>query len=165
MKKVKSKSELDNKLKELKKAFEGPATINGSIGDLKKWFKDKFNEDIVQIGDKLIYDLNALFYMSPMIHKEFNDDPIQPITITYKRLDIIFFTYDKHPEWGEKYTMYDSDWSKWLYPKEIKQSILWKHKEYLREKDPNEYYLQVNLFDINSDLVNYIKDIDFSDYE
>ena len=103
--------------------------------------------------------------MSPKIKKQFNNDPIQPITITYKRLDIIFFTYDKHPELGENYTTWGADWMKWLYPTEVKQSVLWANKTYLKEKNPNEYYIQVNSYDLKNKYGKLIKDIDFNDYE
>ena len=161
---MKTKEELDYKLQELKDAFGDHALTNGSIGDLRKWFKNYFNTSIVKVGDKLTFDFSGLFRMAPAIKKKFNDDPIQPITVTYLRADIIFYTYDKHPELGEVYIMWDADWTKYLYPQEIKQSELWKNKEYLFHKNPDEYYLQVNLFDIDSKYVNYIKNIDFSGY-
>lgn len=159
----KSKVELDNKLNELRKVFKEP-TINSNIADLRDWFKDNFNTDIIKVGSKLTYDFTTLFNITSEYRSKFNGDPIQPITVTYLRCDIIFFIYDKHPEFGENYTMWDADWMRWLYPVEIKQSILWKNKEYLRKKDPNEYYLQINLINIDSKLCNYIRDIDFSDY-
>ena len=161
---MKTKAELDNKLQELKNMFGENALSNGSIADLRKWFKNYFNKDIVKVRDKLTFDFSGLFKMVPETKKKFNDDPIQPITVTYLRADIIFYTYDKHPEFGELYIMWDVDWTKYLYPQEIKQSELWKNKEYLFHKNPDEYYLQVNLFDIDSKYVNYIKDIDFSGY-
>ena len=161
---MKTKAELDNKLQELKNMFGENALSNGSIADLRKWFKNYFNKDIVKVGDKLTFDFSGLFKMVPETKKKFNDDPIQPITVTYLRADIIFYTYDKHPELGEVYIMWDADWTKYLYPNEIKQSELWKNKEYLFHENPDEYYLQVNLFDIDSKYVNYIKNIDFSGY-
>ena len=162
---IKTRTELDKQLKMLIETFSTNIMTNGNINDLRKWFKDKFNEDIVQVGDKLTFDFHSLFYMSPKWRNKFKGDPIQPITVTYKRVDIIFYTYDKHPEFGEEYIMWDADWTKWLYPNEIKQSVLWKHKESLKKRNPNEYYLQVHMFDIEPKYVNYIKDIDFSDYK
>lgn len=161
---ISSKSELDKKLNELRKMFGENSLSEGSIADLKKKFKDNFNKDIIKIGYKLTYDFNTLFNNVPSLKKNFNGDPIQPITVTYLRCDIIFFIYDNHPELGENYITFDDSWMKWLYPNEIKQSELWKHKEYLLFDNPNEYYLQVNLFDIKSTFVKYIKDIDFSGY-
>jgi len=165
MKKIKSKAELDKQLEMLTRTFSDNILSKGNIADLREWFKDNFNEDIVQVGDKLTFDFHALFNIVPAIRKKFKNKPIQPITVTYKRSDIIFYTYDNLPELGEEYIMWSSDWTKWLYPNKIKQSVLWKHKESLKEKNPNEYYLQVNLFNIDNKYVNYIKDIDFSDYE
>lgn len=164
MKRIKTRQQLDNQIENLKKTF-GNLLFASNIQDIKKFFKDNFNEEIIQVGDKLIFDLNTIFRMSSKLRKEYKDDPIQPITVTYKRLDIIFFTYDKHPEWGEKYIMWDADWMKWLYPTEVKQSVLWAKKSSLKEKDPNEYYVQVNSFDFNNKYTTLIKDIDFSDYE
>jgi hypothetical protein len=162
---MKTRKELDNQIAELKKTFGNSTLSMGSVGDLKEWFKDNFNKDIIKVGDKLTYNFDFLFHRVPKYRKKFNGDPIQPITITYLRCDIIFFTYDKHPEFGENYIMWDDGWMRWLYPTEVKQSVLWKAKEYLKEKNPNEYYIQVNLFDIDDKYVNYIKDIDFSNYE
>lgn len=165
MKKIKSKAELDKKLEMFTRIFSDNILSKGNIADLREWFKENFNEDIVQVGDKLTFDFHALFNIVPDIRKKFKNKPIQPITVTYKRADIIFYTYDNLPELGEEYIMWSSDWTRWLYPNEIKQSVLWKHKESLKEKNPNEYYLQVNLFNIDDKFVNYIKDIDFSDYK
>lgn len=165
MKKIKSKAELDKQLEMLTQAFPDNILSKGNIADLREWFKENFNEDIVQVGDKLTFDFHSLFNIVPNIRKKFKNKPIQPITVTYKRADIIFYTYDNLPELGEEYIIWDSDWTKWLYPNEIKQSVLWKHKESLKEKNPNEYYLQVNLFNIDNKFVNYIKDIDFSNYK
>ena len=47
----------------------------------------------------------------------------------------------------------------------VKQSVLWAKKSSLKEKDPNEYYIQVNSFDFNNKYTTLIKDIDFSDYK
>ena len=162
--KIKSKEQLDTQIKLLKQTF-GDLLQASNLSDIQKFFKDNFNEDIVQAGDKLIYDFAALFNIVPEMRRKFNGDNIQPITITYKRLDIIFFTYDKHPELGEQYITLTSDWMKWLFPVEVKQSILWAKKASLREKNPNEYYIQVNSFEINNKYTKLIKDIDFSEYK
>lgn len=163
MKKLKTREQLDNQIKLLQDTF-GDLLFASNLEDLQKFFKDNFNRDIVQIGDKLIFDFNSLFRMSSKISKEFKNDPIQPITVTYRRLDIIFFTYDKHPEFGEKYITWDADWMKHLYPVEVRQSVLWDKKSSLRERDQNEYYIQVNSFDFKNKYTKLIKDIDFSDY-
>ena len=57
---MKTKAELDNKLQELKDAFGEHALTNGSIGDLRKWFKNYFNTGIVKVGDKLTFDFSGL---------------------------------------------------------------------------------------------------------
>lgn len=159
----KTKEQLDAQIEELRNTF-GNLLFASNMRDLQKLFKDKFNRGIVQIGDHLVFDFKSLFGISPKIRKQFKNDPIQSITVTYLRLDIIFFVYDKHPEMGEQYIMWDADWMKWLYPIEIKQSILFANKAYLKEKNPNEYYIQVNSFDFNNKYTTLIKDIDFSEY-
>lgn len=151
------KEELNKSLIELRNFF-GKDISNGSISDLEKFFKTHFNRNIIQVGDKLTFDFNTLFFIAPEMREEFKNDPIQPITVTYLRSDIIFYTYDKNQK-EEHYIIWGSDWMKWLYPKEIKQSVLFKRKKHLLKKNPGEYYLQVNLFDISNEYVNYIKDI------
>ena len=164
MKKIKTRLQLDNHIETLKQTF-GDLLFASNIKDIRKFFKDNFNEEIIQIGDKLVFDLTPIFNISSKLKKEYNNDPIQPITITYKRLNIIFFTYDKLPEKGEQYITWDADWMKFLYPTKVKQSVLWTKKSSLKEKDPNEYYIQVNSFDFNNKYTTLIKDIDFSDYK
>ncbi len=161
---MKTKAQLDKQIEELRNAF-GNLLYASNIEELQKFFKNYFNKDIIQVGDHLIYDFTTLFNMSPKVRKQFNNDPIQSITVTYKRLDLIFFTYDKHPDLGENYITWDSDWMKYLYPIEVKQSVLWANKAYLKEKNPDEYYIQVNSFDLNNKYGKLIKDIDFSDYK
>ena len=116
MKKGISKEELDKKLESIK---EMVGTMSPDLAELQRFFKDKFNPDIIKAGDKAIYDLRGVFNISPEIRKKFKKDPIQPITITYIRSGVIFFTYDKLPKNPEEWTTYDADASKWLYPKEL----------------------------------------------
>lgn len=161
---MKTKAQLDNQIELLKKTF-GDLMFASDIASIRKFFKDNFNEDIIQIGDKLVFDFTALFGMSPKIKKTFKDDPVQPITVTYKRLDLIFYTYDKHHEMGEQYIVRDADWTQHLYPTEVKQSVLWAKKASLKDRDRDEYYVQVNSFELKSKYTKLIKDIDFSDYK
>ena len=157
MKAKKSKEELDKKVKDIQEFFgEQPADLMS----LQKFFKDKFNPDIIKVGSKAIYDLHFLFNISSEIRKKFKKDPIQPITVTYIRSGVIFFTYDKHPEYPEEWTLYDADASKWLYLSEIKLSELWKNKEFLKEKDFNEWYIQVHSFKVDEKFTKLINDIE-----
>lgn len=150
--------ERDNQVKVIKDVV---GKIDPNLKELQKFFKNNFNQGIIKIGDHAIYDLNTIFYTSPQIKKKFKDDPIQPITITYIRLDVIFFIWDKHPEFGEEYTMYSADWSKYLYLKEIKLSELWKNKEYLNEKDYDEWYIQTKSAEFDTKYTNIINDIKY----
>lgn len=159
---MKNHIELDNKVNELRK-YLNFEPVDPNLGAIKNFFKDRFNPDIVHVGDKATFIFQTLFRMSSKLRKEFNNDPVQPITITYRRLDLIFYTYDKHPEKGEQYLDFNSDWTKYIYLSEIKMSELWLGKKYLLEQDPDEYYVQVNLFQLKDNkFTKYIKDIDFS---
>lgn len=152
-----SKEELDNKIKGLKEAFN--VSYDTNLMEFQNVFKDNFNPNIIKVGDKATYYLKSVFYMSPEIKRRFKGDPVQPITITYIRQDVIFFTWDKHPEFGEEYTMYSADWSKWLYPAEIKLSELWKKKSYLKETDYDEWYIQTHTFEFKSEHTKIINDL------
>lgn len=151
------KKDLDNKVQYIKSLV---SPIDSNVKEIMGFFKDKFNYDIVKIGDHATYDLHSIFFVSPKVKKRFKNDPIQPITITYIRQDVIFFTWDKHPEFGEEYTMYDADWSKCLYPKEIKLSELWKNKEALKEKDYDEWYIQTRSAEFSSLYTKVLDDLD-----
>ena len=151
--------ERDNQVKTIKE-FVGK--IDPNLKELQRIFKNKFNPHILMAGDKAIYDLDTVFSQSIKTKKRFKNDPIQPITITYIRQDVIFFTWDKHPEFGEEYTMYDADWSKFLYLKEIKLSELWEKKLYLKEKDYDEWYIQVNSCQFTSKYTKMINNIPMS---
>ena len=159
MTKIKSKEELDKKVKELQEYFN--VSHDSNLAEIQKVFKDKFNQDILKVGDHATFYLKAVFNMAPETRKKFKNDPIQPITITYIRQDVIFFTWDKHPEYNEEYTMYGADWSKWLYPAEIKLSELFKNKEYLKEKDYNEWYVQTHIMKFDSKFTKIINDIEY----
>ena len=57
--------------------------------------------------------------------------------------------------------MYDADWSKWLYLNEIKLSELWKNKEYLKEKDYDEWYIETKSMEFKSEHTKIIDDIQY----
>lgn len=57
--------------------------------------------------------------------------------------------------------MYSADWSKYLYLKEIKLSELWKNKEYLNEKDYDEWYIQTKSAEFDTNYTNIIDDIKY----
>ena len=87
--KLKTKEQLDNQIELLKKTF-GDLLQSSNLQELQDFFKDNFNEEIVQVGDKMIFDFTALFNIVPEMRKKFKGDKIQPISVTYKRLDLIF---------------------------------------------------------------------------
>ena len=151
-----TQEERDNQVRTIKE-FVGKT--NPNLKELQRFFKDNFNPDIFKNGDQATYDLNSVFFASPKVKKRFKSDPIQPITITYIRLDVIFFTWDKHPEFGEEYTMYSADWSKFLYLKEIRLSELWKNKLYLKEKDYDEWFIQTHSVEFDTKFTEIINDL------
>ena len=160
---MKTRSELDSKVKELKEHFGNDICLNGNVYDLEKFFDRKFNYKIIKRGTRGVFDFTKLMKSVPEISRMFNDDPIQPFTVTYVRQDIIFYKLDKNPK-EEKYIQFGAAWTHVMYLNEIKQSELFKKKEYLKKKDPEEWYIQVNLFDIKNKYTTYIRDIDFNDY-
>ena len=147
---------IKNKTAELKKII---GRQKADLASLQNFFKKYFNEDIVKVGSKGSFNFRVLFQLNSDYKKLFRNKPIQPITVTYIRCDIIFYTYDLHPEMGEQYITFGSDWAKWFYLNEIKQSELWKNKQYLLEKNPNEYYVQVGSFEVEEKFTKLIKDI------
>ena len=125
-----TKEELNKKLEELRSCF-GALTVKPTLGDLMAFFKESFNKDIVKVGDRLIFDFTQLFFMGGNkgeLYKRFKGEPIQPITVTYIRGSVIFYTYDSEKNGNEEYMDYNSDWNKYLYLTTIKQSELFKNK-------------------------------------
>lgn len=155
---MKTKEELDSKIKEIKDFFGDVTDLNGSISDLRKFFRKYFNNKIIHKGSHGVFDFTSLMSFSKELYKMFNGDPIQPFTVTYIRCDIVFYKYDKAPK-EEHYIEMDAPWMNVMYLDEIKQSELFKKKEFLKKKNPDEWYIQVKLFDIKNKYTKYIKDI------
>lgn len=161
--KRKTKEELNKKLEELRSCF-GALTVKPTLGDLMAFFKESFNKDIVKVGDRLIFDFTQLFFMAGNkgeLYKRFKGKPIQPITVTYIRGSVIFYTYDSEKDGKEEYIDYNSNCNKYLYLTSIKQSELFKNKLFLKEKDFDEFYLQVNFLEINDERCKYIRDLNY----
>lgn len=153
---MKTEQELNEKIKDLKESFD--PILKPSMNDMQKWFKKEYN-DIFYEGRKCLINLRT-FFNGPngsLWRKRFNNEPIQPVTITYRRCDLVFFTYDKYPTYKEEYFIHDgnSTWTRNFYPREIKASELFKNKMYLLKENPNELYLQVNVLTIG-DLYGWI---------
>ena len=158
-----TKEELNKKLEELRSCL-GALTVKPTLGDLMAFFKESFNKDIVKVGDRLVFDFTQLFFMTGNkgeLYKRFKGKPIQPITVTYIRGSVIFYTYDSEKDGKEEYMDYNSDCNKYLLLTSIKQSELFKNKMFLKEKDFDEFYLQVNFFEINDERFKYIRDLNY----
>ena len=71
MKNRKTRLQLNNQIENLKQTF-GDLLFASNIKDIRKFFKDNFNEEIIQVGDKLVFDLTAIFNISFFIIIEVN---------------------------------------------------------------------------------------------
>jgi len=145
-----NKEELDKKLAEIHEAIGGKATVDVSYGDLEKFFKKSFNDEMFAVGRKVIIDLSMQMKWASnkaWWRKRFKNNPYQPVTITYRRLDLIFYTYDNFPEYEEEYISTNGDNTNKFYIADVKVSEIFKGKEYLKETKPNEWYLQTHLVD------------------
>lgn len=163
MKIKKSKKELDKQIKELKKHFGEQTHIECSLYNLMNFFKKSYNKQLFKKGDKCWLNLKSLCKTSQEYKKIFGNDYIQPITITYKRCDLIFYKFDKHPEIEERYFSDESHWAKWLYPSKLSKYQAQKLKiKKLIDKDPDELYVQLNTinFDNFNGLITIEDDIE-----
>lgn len=147
---MKTEQELNKKIKEIKESFD--PTLKPSIHGMQQWFKNNYN-DIFHEGCKGWINLKV-FFNGPngsTWKKRFNNVPIQPVTVTYRRCDLLFFTYDNYPKYDEEYFVHDgnSNWSKNFYPRHIKASELFKNKMYLLKENIDELYLQSNVIRID----------------
>ena len=151
MKIKKSKETLDNKVKELKEAFGDQTYIECSLDSLKNFFKKSYNKNLFKKGDICWLNLKVMCNMNPEYKKIFKTNYIQPVKITYKRCDLIFYKYINYPDIEERYFSDESQWAKWLYPSELSKYEAQKLKiKKLIDKDPDELYVQLNTIDFNN---------------
>lgn len=162
--KKQTKEELDNKIKALKEIFGEATTIEPTMSNLIKYFGKDYS-DVFKKNTKCYINLDIFFKCDKTRNwkKLFENNPWQPITITYRRLDIIFFTWDNYSKYGEEYFMegVNTVWSKIIYPKEIKYSDIFAKKiKKLYKKNPNELEIQMGLLEVKDmdGRVNVIKD-------
>ena len=160
-----TKEELDAKITELRQSFD--PVLQPSMKRMQEWFGSKYN-DVFYESRKCWINLTIFFNGSngKSWRKKFNNCPIQPVTVTYRRCDLVFFKFDNFPQYGEEYFVHNvsTNWTKNFYPREIKASELFKNKMYLIEENPRELYLQVNVVQIDNlnGIIQYENDIDFS---
>lgn len=163
---MKTEQELNEKISQLKESFN--PVLKPSMNSMQEWFKDKYN-DIFYENRKCLINLKT-FFNGPngsSWKKRFDNNPIQPVTVTYRRCDLVFFTYDNYPKYKEEYFVHDgnSNWSKNFYPREIKASEMFKNKMYLIEDNPDELYLQANVISIDdlNGIIKYENDLTYSE--
>lgn len=168
-----TKKELDNKVKELSDHFKTGRKISPNIKEIMNFFKDKYNTKIFSKGRLCWIDLDFFFNNSENKkewRKRFDNNPIQPIKITYKRKDVIFFKWLNYPKYKEEWFVEDKSslniWPKIIYPQEIRYSeLFYKKIKKLKKKDPEELYIQVNLLELDNfnGLINIEKDVKYED--
>ena len=159
-----TKEEISNQINLIKKHFGDVLRIKPSVSELRKYFKDDYS-DILGEGTKCLVDLHRFFMFDQSRDWKglFNNNPWQNITITYRRCDLVFFTWDDYPQYDEEYFSYtSSDWPRIVFPKEVKYSDIFKNKiKRMRATNPDELTIQMNVLDID-DLkgkIKVIKDI------
>lgn len=163
---MRNKEELKTKVKELRKVFGGNhiivPSIDGLIEGLGKDYVDLFKK-----GTKAVVDISLFKKVasnSDEWKKRFKDD-WQPITITYRRQDAVFFTWDNYPKYKEEYMIIGAadSWNKRTYLREIKLSEVFSKKiKRLVDKNFDELVLQLSLneFDNVNGHVTIINDIE-----
>lgn len=161
-----NKEELKEKAEGLRKAFGGNHIIVPSISGLMDGLRKDY-VDLFKKGTKCVVDMQFFKkYASNKdeLKKKFEDD-WQPITITYRRQDVMFFTWDNYPNYKEEYMIVGSSdaWNKKTYLREIKLSEIFSKKiKRLVDKNFNELVLQMSLveFDDVKGHVNITNDIE-----
>lgn len=129
--------------------FGGKHEITPSIWQLMDFFKSAYT-DIILEGRKCIVDLSRFKKNSNEYRERFKED-WQPITITYRRQDIVFFTWDNYPQYGEEYFIIDelNLMTRNTYPQHILLSELYSKKiEWLKDNE-RELKLQVSMVEFD----------------
>ena len=97
-------------------------------------------------------DIDKMKRVNSWYAKSF-DNPLEPVTITYKRQDVVFYKFDNYPQYGEHYII-ESDngaFNRNLYIKELRLSEAFKNKiKKLKDTNLNELMLQVSIVEFNT---------------
>ena len=162
--------EAKQQIQKLKEIFGNACVLEPNMESLQKWFKKDYVSPFKK-GMKCYLGLRFFFkYDKTRNWKElFDNNPWQPIMITYKRQDVIFFKWIDYPKYQEEYFMEDvvnSVWCKNIYPSVIKYSDIFKKKiRRLQKSKPNELEIQIGILTIN-DMNGQIEVInDVSEFE
>ena len=160
-----TQKEINNQIKSLQKTFGNALVIEPTIDELHKWFKGYYVSPFKR-GIKCYIDLKVFFKFDKTRDwkKMFDNNPWQPVMITYKRQDVIFFKWLNYPKYPEEYFMEESSnsaWCKSFYPSVIKYSDIFKKKiQHLKSK-PDELAVQIGMLTINdmNGQIEIIKDV------
>lgn len=141
---------LEERYKQLLEFFGGKHEIEPSIRELMFFFKSNY-VDIVQPGRKCLVNLRRLKKYSEEDRERFKDD-WQPITVTYRRLNIVFFTWDNYPQYGEEYFVIDENnfMTRYTYPQHIILSELYSKKIEGLKDNERELKLQVSMVEFDN---------------
>jgi hypothetical protein len=149
---------MDDKTKQqiqsIKETFGNACVIDPNMDNLQKWFKKDYVSPFKK-GTKCYIDLRFFFKFDKTRNwkKLFDNNPWQPVIITYKRQDVIFFKWADYPNYPEEYFMEEavnSAWCKNIYPSVIKYSDIFKKKiQRLKKNKPTELEVQIGILTIN----------------
>ena len=144
--------EIKQQIQNLKETFGDALIIEPTMDELQKWFKKDYVSPFKK-GIKCYLDLRFFFKFDKTRQwkKLFDNNPWQPIIITYKRQDVIFFKWENYPKYPEEYFMEDSTnsvWCKNIYPAVIKYSDIFKKKIQRLKNNQRELTVQMGILTI-----------------
>ena len=157
--------DIQKQIQGLKETFGSALIIEPTMDELQKWFKKDYVSPFKK-GIKYYLDLRLFFKFDKTRQwkKLFDNNHWQPITITYKRQDVIFFKWDNYPKYPEEYFMEElanSVWRKSIYPAVIKYSDIFKKKMQRLKNNQRELAVQIGILTIKdmNGQIEIIKDI------
>lgn len=157
--------DIQKQIQGLKETFGSELIIEPTMNELQKWFKKDYVSPFKK-GIKCYLDLRLFFKFDKTRQwkKLFGNNTWQPITITYKRQDVIFFKWDNYPKYPEEYFMEESTnsvWRKSIYPAVIKYSDIFKKKIQRLKNNQRELAVQIGILTIKdmNGQIEIIKDI------
>lgn len=157
--------DIQKQIQGLKETFGSVLIIEPTMNELQKWFKKDYVSPFKK-GIKCYLDLRLFFKFDKTRQwkKLFGNNTWQPITITYKRQDVIFFKWDNYPKYPEEYFMEESTnsvWRKSIYPAVIKYSDIFKKKIQRLKNNQRELAVQIGILTIKdmNGQIEIIKDI------
>lgn len=153
--------ETEQQIQNIKDTFGEACVVKPTVYELQKWFKKDYSSPFKK-GVKCYLDLRLFlkYDRTRDWKKLFDNNPWQPIIITYKRQDVIFFEWLNYPKYPEEYFMenvVNSTWCKIIYPSVVKYSDIFKKKiQRLQKRKPTELEVQIGVLTID-DLNGHIE--------